>query len=179
LKDEGVYEDYAERNNLKEKQLKEIDNEDVNRDIVDYYCEASEDYVENKKKCDNLYEGVEKQEEEQEQEQEAFQRNQEHQEEKFKALTDDNQEIENEVREKLNQVIPSSRIIDTDEEREELEEFQEQQEESDNSSEESEQSSENEDVEVEEEQDVEQEEEEEEEPEEDENEEEEEEEEEE
>ena len=46
LRDIGVYDDYAERNNLKEKQLKELVNSeyDIDRTTMDYYCGASGDY---------------------------------------------------------------------------------------------------------------------------------------
>jgi hypothetical protein len=70
--DKGVYDDYAERNNLKEKQLKQLVNDDdennINRENVDYFCDASEDYEANKKSCDKLYDKVNKQEEAEEQE---------------------------------------------------------------------------------------------------------------
>ena len=57
LRDVGVYDGYAERNNLKEKQLKELVNSeyDVDRATMDYYCGTSEDYEENKEQCDKLY----------------------------------------------------------------------------------------------------------------------------
>jgi hypothetical protein len=66
LKDSGVYEDYSERNNLKEKYLKELVNDDdnINRENADYFCDASEDYVDNKKNCDKLYDKVDKKEKE-------------------------------------------------------------------------------------------------------------------
>jgi hypothetical protein len=65
LRDVGVYDDYAERNNLKEKQLKELVNKeyDVDRATMDYYCGTSEDYERNQEQCDKLYDMLEEEKE--------------------------------------------------------------------------------------------------------------------
>jgi hypothetical protein len=64
LADKGVYDSYSERNNLKEKYLKQLvnDEDSISRDNADYFCDALEDYEENKKACDKLYDKVEQQE---------------------------------------------------------------------------------------------------------------------
>ena len=53
---------------LKEKLLKQLVNDDdnINRENADYFCDATEDYVKNKKDCDKLYDKVDKKEEEKE-----------------------------------------------------------------------------------------------------------------
>ena len=61
-----VYEDYAKRTHLKEKLLKQLINDDdnINRENADYFCDASEDYEANKKDCDKVYDKVDKKEQE-------------------------------------------------------------------------------------------------------------------
>ena len=116
LKDSGVYEDYAERNNLKEKYFKELNNDNVNRDIVDYYCDASEEYVENKKKCDKLYDGVEKQEEENKKEMKEYLEEQEQFEHKLPStITTDREVNEDFEEEEPAEIVEEEESEDEDE----------------------------------------------------------------